>query len=100
MQDDKREAAREKSELRISVIFEQGSVSGKLVNISKGGVFLEVDREQSHRVTADDTGKTVSLQIGTANDPIVYPGSVCRYTDQGGAKYLAVTFSGVSRVLH
>jgi hypothetical protein len=98
MQAEKRQYPRKESNFRVSITFDNGSLSGNLVNISKTGAFLELDREHSQRITKADQGLPVSFRMDTDNSSLAYKGTICRYTDDGTMKYLAIAFSGPSKI--
>jgi len=89
---ERRRAPREEKDVRISVVVDEREMPANLANISRVGALVRVESADCG-LSDLDIGKNVSLVMQAEKSKINQPGVICRYTEDGPRKYLAVDFN-------
>jgi hypothetical protein len=89
---ERRRAPREEKNVRISVVVDEREMPANLANISRVGALVRVESADCG-LSDLDIGKSVSLVMQAEKSKIKQPGVICRYTEDGPRKYLAVDFN-------
>jgi hypothetical protein len=97
MGSEKRQHERKASDLRSVLVFDNREVAGQLANLSAGGVFLQIGLGDCGKIAAQDVGQPVVLRMEHGNSSVSQRGTICRYAEDRGDKYVAVRFVGTPR---
>jgi hypothetical protein len=89
---ERRRAPREEKDIRISVVVDQREIPANIANISRVGVLVRIESADCG-LSDLDVGKKVSLVMEGEESKIRQPGVICRYSEDGPRKYLAVDFN-------
>ena len=89
---ERRRAPREEKDLRISVVVDQREMPANIANISRMGALVRIESAECG-LSNLDIGKSVSLVMEAEASKVRHRGIICRYSEDGPRKYLAVDFN-------
>jgi hypothetical protein len=89
---ERRRAPREEKDVWISVVVDQREMPANIANISRIGALLRIEADDCF-LSESDIGKSVSLVMEAEESKIRHCGIICRYSEDGPRKYLAVDFN-------
>lgn len=94
MENERRQSPREECNCKLSLLFKDREVQADLRNISAGGAFLHVAKEDNEKITTADTGQFVTFRLTNGKSYVNYKGTINRYIEgDDDNKYLAVFFN-------
>jgi hypothetical protein len=79
--------------MRLSLVFGHRKVAVKVRNISKGGALVQVEAEDSPGIGPSEVGRVAKLRMEDGHAFVSSRGTILRYVEEGGAKYLALAFT-------
>ena len=93
MEAEKRRYPREEVDMKLSLVFGRRKVAVNVRNISKGGALVQIEAGDSDRVAPSDVGRVAKLRTEDGHAFASSRGTILRYVEEGGAKYLALAFN-------
>jgi hypothetical protein len=93
MEGEKRKHERAESDLMASLVFDSREVSVNVGNLSAGGAFVQVRRDDNDKITLKDVGQSVLLRMKQYGSLVTKYGQICRCIEGSGSKSVAIMFT-------
>lgn len=90
---ERRKSPREECNVQTMILVNNREIKAELRNISTGGAFLSVEKEDNAQISSTDVGKKATFRLVNGKFHVNFKGTIGRYTEtEEHKKYMAIIF--------
>jgi hypothetical protein len=93
MENERRSYPRKEADMRLSLVFDNREVMVDVRNLSGGGAFVQVTREDFQKVKSADVGRVVKFHMKGASALASSRATIIRCVEQDDEKFVALAFN-------